>query len=227
MRVGLAGAACRDRRAQDHRLALEQEAGAERERAAPTAPVLQGQGVEVAVDRDDLAAPVRGDLLDHRAELGDGLDRAAALGHAPVGGQDVGPVAVSHAQHARCGAVHRAAAHAARPGDSDLPGGPVVAERSPAGASSVGSRSVLGVVVLASAVGRLPSWSSSPGSLSPAVSPASSPSASGLSSPGRTSSGSWSSSMPWPSGSSLEFVMAGKYPPHTSGSRFWLRGRCS
>ena len=64
VRVGLAGRGRPHRRGQDHRLALEQEAGAEREGAPLAAAVLQGDGVQVAVDRDDLAAPVGGDLLD-------------------------------------------------------------------------------------------------------------------------------------------------------------------
>ena len=66
-------------RREDDRPALEQEARAEREGAALAAPVLQGQRVEVAVDGDDLAAPVGGDLLDDRADLGRRLDGAAAL----------------------------------------------------------------------------------------------------------------------------------------------------
>ena len=84
------------RRAEDHWPALEQEARAQRERAAPAAAVLEGQRVQVTVDRDDLAAPVGGDLLDDRAELGHGLDRAPPLRGAPVGPQDVGTVAVEH-----------------------------------------------------------------------------------------------------------------------------------
>ena len=79
---------------QDDRAALEQEARAERERAPLAAPVLERERVQVAVDRDDLADPVGGDLLDHGADLGGRLDGAAALGRAPVGGQDVGAVAV-------------------------------------------------------------------------------------------------------------------------------------
>ena len=43
------------------------------------------------------------DLLDHRAQLGGRLDGAAALGGAPVGGEDVGAVAVAggHRRNAR------------------------------------------------------------------------------------------------------------------------------
>ena len=63
VRVGLAGAAA-GRRREDHRPALEQEAGPEREGAPLAAPVLEGHRVEVALDGDDLAAPVGGDLLD-------------------------------------------------------------------------------------------------------------------------------------------------------------------
>ena len=70
VRVGAAGAPDADRPGEDHRLALEQEAGAERERTPLAAPVLQRQRVDVAVDGDDLAAPVGGDLLDDHADLG-------------------------------------------------------------------------------------------------------------------------------------------------------------
>ena len=44
--------------------------GPEREGTALAAPVLQRERVQVAVDGDDLAAPVGGDLLDDRADLG-------------------------------------------------------------------------------------------------------------------------------------------------------------
>ena len=60
----LGGRRLPDGRAEDDRPALEQEARPERERTPPAAPVLEGQRVQVAVDRDDLAAPVGGDLLD-------------------------------------------------------------------------------------------------------------------------------------------------------------------
>ena len=69
--------------------------GPERERTPLAAAVLEGDGVQVAVDGDDLAAEVGGDLLDDRAQLGRGLDGAAALRGAPVGGEDVGAVAVA------------------------------------------------------------------------------------------------------------------------------------
>ena len=49
---------------------------------------------QVALDGDDLAAPVGGDLLDDQPLVGGDLDGAAAPGCAPVGGQDVGAVAV-------------------------------------------------------------------------------------------------------------------------------------
>ena len=101
MRVGFAGAALRGPAHEDHRLALEQEPRPEREGPAPAPPVLDGQRVEVAVDRHDLAAPVSGDLLDHRAELGRGLDGTAALRSAPVAREHVGPVAVGHGLNAR------------------------------------------------------------------------------------------------------------------------------
>ena len=95
VRVGLAGAPARGRRGQDHRPALEQEARTRAGRYAAAAPVLEGERVQVAVDRDDLAAPVGGDLLDDRAPRGGRLDRAAALRGAPVAGEDVGAVAVA------------------------------------------------------------------------------------------------------------------------------------
>ena len=100
VRVGLTGPPLRGGRDEDDRPALEQEAGSERERTPLAAAVLQRQGVEVAVDGDDLAAPVGGDLLDDQAEVGRGLGGAAVLGGAPVGGEDVGAVAV-------CGGRHR------------------------------------------------------------------------------------------------------------------------
>ena len=78
--VGLAGAAAVTGASEDHRLAFEQEAGAEREGTPLPAPVLEGHRVQVAVDGDDLAAPVGGDLLDDQAGSGLGLDGAAALG---------------------------------------------------------------------------------------------------------------------------------------------------
>ena len=93
------GAAALDRRDQDDRLAVEQEARAERERAPPPPAVLQGDGVEVAVDLDDLAAEVGGDLLDDLALHRGRLDSAAALGRAPVGGEDVGAVPVAWGSH--------------------------------------------------------------------------------------------------------------------------------
>ena len=43
------------------------------------APVLERDGVQVAVDGDDLAAEVSRDLLDHGTELGRRLDGTAAL----------------------------------------------------------------------------------------------------------------------------------------------------
>ena len=49
---------------------------------------------QVALDGDDLAAPVGGDLLDDQALVGRDLDGAAAPRRAPVGVQDVGAVAV-------------------------------------------------------------------------------------------------------------------------------------
>ena len=55
-----------DRGAQDDGPALQEEARPERERTPPAAAVLEGERVQVAVDRDDLAAPVGGDLLDHQ-----------------------------------------------------------------------------------------------------------------------------------------------------------------
>ena len=77
------------RAGEDDRLALEQEAGAEGKRAALLAAVLESQRVQVAVDRDDLAAPVGGDLLHDLADLGRHLTRSPASGSAPVGGEDV------------------------------------------------------------------------------------------------------------------------------------------
>ncbi len=82
------------RRHQDHRHALQQEAGAEREGAPLAAPVLEGHGAQVALDGDDLAAPVGGDLLDDQARVGLDLHGATAPGGAPVGVEDVGSVAV-------------------------------------------------------------------------------------------------------------------------------------
>jgi hypothetical protein len=83
-------------RDQDHRLAVAQEAGAQGEGPASLPPVLQGEGAEVAVDRDDLAAPVGHDLLDDGADLGGGLDGTAALRPAPVSCEDVGAVTICH-----------------------------------------------------------------------------------------------------------------------------------
>ena len=70
---------------------VEQEAGAEREGASLAAPVLEGEDVEIAVDRDDLTAPLGHDLLDHQSRRGLGGCRPPAGRGAPVGGQDVGP----------------------------------------------------------------------------------------------------------------------------------------
>ena len=88
----------RDRRGQDHRPALEEEARAEREGAPLAATVLQGDGVQVAVDGDDLAAPVGGDLLDDQPVVGGCLHRAAPLRDLPVSSQHVGPVAIHDGQ---------------------------------------------------------------------------------------------------------------------------------
>ena len=101
-RPGRGRRALRDRRAQGHRLAVEVEAGAEREHPAPVAPVLQRHRADVAVDLDDLAAEPGGGVLDDHALLDRGVDRAALLGPAPVVGQHVGAVAVvgSHAPNA-------------------------------------------------------------------------------------------------------------------------------
>ena len=93
VRVGADRALTR-RRDQHDRASLEQETGTERERAPLVAAVLEGHRAEVALDLDDLADPVGGDLLDDQAEVGVDLDRAAVLGDAPVGGEDVGAVAV-------------------------------------------------------------------------------------------------------------------------------------
>src|SRR6478735_5748278 len=84
------------RRGQDHRAAVQQEAGPEWEGPAALAPVLKGHGAEVALDCDDLAAPVGGDLFDDGADLRGRLHGATTLGGAPVGGEHVGAVAVSH-----------------------------------------------------------------------------------------------------------------------------------
>ena len=65
---GVAGADRVTGAVEHDRAALEQEAGAEREGSPPAAAVLEGQRVEVAVDRDDLAAPVGHDLLDDQPE---------------------------------------------------------------------------------------------------------------------------------------------------------------
>ncbi len=88
------------RRGEDDGPALEQEARAEREGATSAAAVLQREGVEVAVDGDDLTDPVGGDLLDDGPDLGGRLDGAAAtaraVGGAPVAGQDVAAVPLAH-----------------------------------------------------------------------------------------------------------------------------------
>ena len=112
---GLRGRGPTDRRPEDHRLALQQESRPEREGPAPAPPVLQRQRVEVAVDRHDLAAPVGGDLLDHRPELGRGLDGTPALRSAPVGREHVGSVAVGHAHDVMGGRRRRRGAHADTP----------------------------------------------------------------------------------------------------------------
>ena len=63
--------------------------GSEREGTPLGAAVLERDGVQVAVDGDDLAAEVIVDLLDHRTQLGRCLDGTAALRSAPVGGEHV------------------------------------------------------------------------------------------------------------------------------------------
>jgi hypothetical protein len=83
-----------DRRAEDHRAALQQEARPHRKRTPLRAAVLQRHRPEVPVDSDDLAAPVGHDLLDHQAEVGRDLRRAAVLRGAPVVVEDVGAVAI-------------------------------------------------------------------------------------------------------------------------------------
>ena len=70
VRVGFAGAACRTGAPQDHRPALEQEPRPEREVRRRPRRSSRVSVSQVAVDRDDLAAPVGRDLLDHRPELG-------------------------------------------------------------------------------------------------------------------------------------------------------------
>ena len=194
---------------EDHRPALEQEAGAERERTPPAAPVLERQRVEVAVDRDDLAAPVGGDLLDHRAELGDaprrrgrawarasrwpgrrcrsGLAMPITLGAATdtgraahAGGSVLGVVLVV--------VVARVGSSAVLPSSSSSPG--VEVARGLGVVEPLGQRvvlaglQVLGQLVVARCRGRR--------------------------------SRRWSSLMP-EHGTRAQ----------TSGSRFWLRGRCS
>ena len=195
-------AAAAHRRGQDDRPALEQEARTEREGAPLAAPVLQGERVQVAVDGDDLAAPVRGDLLDHGADLGGRLDGAAALGCAPVGGEDVGAVAVAGGHPTTVGGTHRQPPGRARRQSSES--------------------SVVGVVAL---LRRLAAgMSSSSGDF---ASSSSSGWASGLSSVGWRSSGSSSS---LDAGAGLVLVLAharGTYPAQISGNRFWLRGSCS
>ena len=93
VRVFLAGPDL-DRAPQHDRLALEQEARAEREGTPLGAPVLERHRVEVAVDGDDLAAPVGDDLLEDHPDLGRYVDGAASSGRAPVGVEDVGAVTI-------------------------------------------------------------------------------------------------------------------------------------
>ncbi len=81
---------------EDHGPALEQEAGAEGEGAPSSSTVLEGQHVEVAVDGDDLADPVVGDLLHDEAEVGRGGLGPPPDGRTPVAGEHVGAVAVGH-----------------------------------------------------------------------------------------------------------------------------------
>jgi hypothetical protein len=81
-------------RRQDDGCSLEQEAGPEWKGASPSAPVLQGDGPEVAFDGDDLAAPVGRHLLDDEAAVRLDLHRAASSGSPPVGVQDVRAVSV-------------------------------------------------------------------------------------------------------------------------------------
>ena len=85
------------RRDEHDRPALEQEAGPEREHLADEMAVLELDGAEVALDPHDLAAESGDGLLDHQAALGHGVLRATARRLAPVAGQDVRPVTVSHA----------------------------------------------------------------------------------------------------------------------------------
>ncbi len=177
---GLRGRGPADRRAEDHRLALQQEARPEREGPPPAAPVLQRQRVEVAVDRDDLAAPVGGDLLDHRPELGGGLDGTPALRRAPVG---------RRARRSRSGrpCPRRYGWAPTPPGSTRRTQSVLELPRRPDRSSDLPVLQQLARSSHWSAV--LPSSSSSPGSRSPAVSASSRPSASGLSSPGCRSSG--------------------------------------
>jgi hypothetical protein len=98
-RRGLGSAAGRGH--QDHRHTLQQEAGAQREGAPLAAPVLEGDGVQVPLDGDDLAAPVGADLLDDQPTVGLDLDRPSPSGRAPVRAQDIGAVAVGHRAHGR------------------------------------------------------------------------------------------------------------------------------
>ena len=79
---------------EDDGATLEQEPGAEREGTALAAPVLQRERAEVALDLDDLAAPVGADLFDDEPEIGVDLDGAALLRRTPVAGEHVGAVTV-------------------------------------------------------------------------------------------------------------------------------------
>ena len=79
---------------QHHRAPLEEEARAQGEGTPAATSVLQREHVEVAVDRDDLTAPVGHHLFDDQPHRRLSRRRPASCGCAPVGGEDVGGVAV-------------------------------------------------------------------------------------------------------------------------------------
>ena len=143
VRVGAAGAAARGR-TEDHRHALEQEAGAQREGTRRPAPVLERDRVEVPLDGDDLPAPVGGDLLDDQPLVGGDLDGPAALRGSPVGVEDVGAVAV--------GVMPGTRTVGARPGSGRLAGlasGPRPGEATHRDISSTNARDISSTVSVA------------------------------------------------------------------------------
>ena len=86
------------RHSQDHRCALEQETGPQREALAAPAAVLEVHDLHAPdlLDPDDRATPAGLDILHHQPQIGLDLMGPSGLCDAPVTGERIDAVTILH-----------------------------------------------------------------------------------------------------------------------------------